>query len=79
MKVKLRTKKVEDKTQYTKSKALNEFQSKEWREKYIVEISNKFEILKDKEENEIINIDREWNNIKSIIKESNQKRKGTDR
>ena len=73
MKVKLRTRKVEDKTQHAKSKTVNEFQSKEWKEKYTAEISNRFETLEDKEGDAIINIDREWNNIKSIIKESNQK------
>jgi len=53
---------------------VNIFQNPKWKQEYAVEIINKFAILEnlDKEDSMDSNINKKWENIKTIIKETKQ-------
>jgi len=54
-----------------KRKIVNIFQNPKWKQEYTIEINNKFEILDNSDDEDIIhnNINDKWENIKTIIKE----------
>ena len=69
LKVKLR---VKTGNKYNeKRKIVNIFQNPKWKQEYTIEINNKFEILDNSDDEDIIhnNINDKWENIKTIIKE----------
>jgi len=53
---------------------VNIFQNPKWKQEYAVEADNKFEILENlyDEDNIDNNINKKWENIKTIIKETKQ-------
>jgi hypothetical protein len=55
-------------------KMVNIFQNPKWKQEYAIEINNKFEILKNLDDEDSIdnNINEKWENIKTIIKEIQQ-------
>ena len=79
-KVKLR---VETGNKYNeKRKMVNIFQTSKWKQEYTIEINNKFEILENLDDEDSMDINEKWGNIKTIIKETKQqlteKDKGTE-
>ena len=69
---------------YEKRKMVNIFQNSKWKQEYATEINNKFEILKNLDDEDSIDndINEKWENIKTRIKETKQqlieKNEGTD-
>ena len=63
-----------------KRKIVNILQNPKWKQKYAVEINNKFEILENLGTEGIIdnNINDKWESIKTIIKETKQQLIGKD-
>jgi len=56
-----------------KRKIVNIFQNPKWKKEYAIEITNKFEILENlDDEDSIDNNIEKWENIKTIIKETKQ-------
>jgi len=57
-----------------KRKMVNIFQNPKWKQEYAIEINNKIEILEnlDDENSMDSNINEKWENIKTIIKETQQ-------
>ena len=53
---------------------INIFQNPKWRKEYAIEINNKFELLENLDDDDSINnnINKKWENIKTIIKETKQ-------
>ena len=76
-KVKLR---VKTEKKYVKRKIVNVFQKSKWKQEYEIELNNRFEILENMEDgdNTDNNINENWENIKTIIKESKQQLKQKD-
>jgi hypothetical protein len=52
---------------------VNIFQNSKWKQEYAIELNNRFKILEYMEDEENIdnNINEKWENIKTIIKETN--------
>jgi len=75
--VKLR---VKTEKKYVKRKIVNVFQKSKWKQEYEIELNNRFEILENMEDgdNTDNNINENWENIKTIIKESKQQLKQKD-
>ena len=50
------------------------FQNPKWKQEYVIEINNKFEIMEnfDNEDSIDNNINEKWGNIKTVIKETKQ-------
>jgi len=67
-KVKLRVK--TEKKYKEKRKTVNIFQNSKWKQEYAIELNNRFEILENMEDNDNFqnNINRKWENIKTINK-----------
>ena len=58
-----------------KRKIVNIFQTSKWKQEYVIELSNRFEILENMEDEGYIdnnNINEKWENIKTIIKKPKQ-------
>ena len=72
-KVKLQVK-IEKKYNEKKKKIVNIFQNSKWKQEYAIELNNRFEISENMEDEDIIdnNINKKWENIKTIIKETKQ-------
>jgi hypothetical protein len=70
-KMKLR---VETGNKYNEKKMVNIFQNPKWKQEYSIEINNKFEILKNLDDEDSIDndINEKWENIKTRIKETKQ-------
>jgi hypothetical protein len=58
-----------------KRKMVHIFQNPKWKQEYAVEINNRFEILENLDNEDSIDnsINKKWENIKTIIKETKQK------
>jgi len=57
-----------------KRKIVNIFQNPKWKQEYVIEINNKFEILENLDDENSIdnNINEKWENIKTVIKVTKQ-------
>jgi len=57
-----------------KRKMVSIFQNPKWKQEYVIEINNKFEIMEnfDNEDSIDNNINEKWGNIKTVIKETKQ-------
>ena len=55
-----------------KRKMVNIFQNPKWKQEYVIEINNKFEILENLDDEDSIDndINEKWENIKTRIKET---------
>jgi hypothetical protein len=71
-KVKLRVK--TEKKYNEKRKIVNIFQNSKWKQEYVIELSNRFKIMENMEDEDNIenNINEKWENIKTIIKDTTQ-------
>jgi len=54
---------------------VNIFQTPKWKQEYAIEINNKFEILENLDDEDIMNnnINEKWENIETVIKETKQR------
>ena len=66
-KVKLRVK--TEKKYNEKRKIVNIFQNSKWKQEYVIELSKRFKIMENMEDN----INEKWENIKTIIKDTIQR------
>jgi hypothetical protein len=60
---------VKTEKKYKKRKIVNIFQNSKWKQEYVIELNNRFEILKNMKDEDNIdsNINEKWENIKTII------------
>ena len=60
---------------YEKRKMVSIFQNSIWKQEYAIEINNKFEILENLDDENSVdnNINKKWENIKTIINETKQR------
>jgi len=65
---------VKTEKKYEKKKIVNIFQNSKWKQEHEIEVNNRFEILENMEDEDNIdsNINENWENIKTIIKETKQ-------